>query len=199
MLRMIGLWDGNSMIISSTYKELLQQGHLNPKWMKGQNALPSAIESFLIQYQATSMLDFGCSQGGLLRSVQERFPNIDVKGYDPGIPKFEVLPDQLFDVIVSTDVLEHIEPSCIDLTLETIGKKFSKACYLIIASYPAKKKLADGRNAHLIIEGFDWWRDKLEKNIPCTIVHSTVTPVYKTPKKGPPIVGEEFCFVLDKR
>lgn len=186
-------------MISKDYQEQLRIGHKNPKWMKGQISLPLAIKNFLIEYQASSVLDFGCSQGGLVRNIQQEFPNMLAKGYDPGIPEFEVLPADQFDVIVSTDVLEHVEPDSIDQTLTIIGQKFSRACYLIIASYPAKKSLPDGRNAHLIIENFDWWRSRIEKNINCTIVRSETTAIYKTPRKGPPIVGEEFLFVLEKR
>ena len=39
----------------------------------------------------------------------------------------------------------------------------TKYQYHLIACHPAKKKLRDGRNAHLIIEQPNWWRNKLEK------------------------------------
>ena len=32
---------------------------------------------------------------------------------------------------------------------------------LVISLVPAKKTLPDGRNAHLILQTPDWWRDKL--------------------------------------
>jgi hypothetical protein len=31
----------------------------------------------------------------------------------------------------------------------------------VISLVPAKKTLPDGRNAHLILQTPDWWRDKL--------------------------------------
>ena len=35
--------------------------------------------------------------------------------------------------------------------------------YHLIACHPAKKKLSDGRNAHLIIEEPTWWKNKLSE------------------------------------
>jgi hypothetical protein len=35
--------------------------------------------------------------------------------------------------------------------------------YIVIATRPAKNILPDGRNPHLIIEGKEWWREKLSK------------------------------------
>jgi predicted transcriptional regulator len=39
----------------------------------------------------------------------------------------------------------------------------TKYQYHLIACHPAKKKLKDGRNAHLIVETPDWWKNKLSK------------------------------------
>jgi hypothetical protein len=33
---------------------------------------------------------------------------------------------------------------------------------LVISLIPAKRALPDGRNAHLILETHQWWKDKLE-------------------------------------
>ena len=75
---------------------------------------------------------------------------------------------------------------------------FTKSAFLLIASYPAKKSLPDGRNAHLIIERFDWWRTKLETFIDGKIVREDSTVVQAFPKKGPPINGYEYIFVIEK-
>jgi hypothetical protein len=99
---------------------------------------------------------------------------------------------------VALDVLEHIEPEMLDETLKTISNLFTKSCYLIVAAYPAKKYLPDGRNAHLIIESFDWWKEKLEIFIQGKIVHTVNSPVIKTPKKGPSITGAEYVFIIEK-
>ena len=79
-------------------------------------------------------------------------------GYDPANPKFDV-PLKKVDLIFSTDVLEHIEPEHLDATLEEI-KEHSTYIYHLISCAPAKLILPDGRNAHLIQQPPEWWKQK---------------------------------------
>ena len=46
-----------------------------------------------------------------------------------------------------------------------IDDYFTKSAWLIIACYPAKKILPDGRNAHLIVENPTWWLDKISNTM----------------------------------
>jgi cyclopropane fatty-acyl-phospholipid synthase-like methyltransferase len=184
-------------LINDNYKRQLQEMHLNPKMFANGTKKLKAVRPFLEKYKPQSLIDFGCSHGGLIAAIQENF-SIEVFGYDPGVPKYETLPTTSFDCLVSTDVLEHIEPEMLNDTLKTINNMFTKSAFLLVASYPAKKCLPDGRNAHLIIESFDWWKDKLETFISGTIVHIENEPVIKTPKKGPTIIGSEYIFIIEK-
>jgi hypothetical protein len=72
--------------------------------------------------------------------------------------------------LISNDVIEHFEPEFLDSTLEKMSNLYTKSAWLIIACYPAKKKLPDGRNAHLVIETPNWW----EKKIQTTFVNSKI-------------------------
>lgn len=184
-------------LINDDYKRQLQEMHLNPKKFANGTKKLKAVRPFLEKYKPQSVIDFGCSHGGLITAIQENF-SMEVAGYDPGVPKYEMLPTTSFDCLVSTDVLEHIEPEMLDDTLKTINKMFAKSAFLLIASYPAKKHLPDGRNAHLIIERFDWWKTKLETFIDGKIVREDSTPVQAFPKKGPTINGYEYIFVIEK-
>lgn len=183
-------------LINEAYKEQLQSMHQEPKAFYRGTKVLGKIDEFLEKYQPSSLIDFGCGKGDLHKLLAESINK--TAGYDPGVKEFENLPTDSFDVLISTDVLEHIEPEMIDETLKAINSLFIKSCYLLIASYPAKKSLPDGRNAHLIIESFDWWKNKLETFIDGKIVHTINTPVLKTPKKGPSITGHEFVFVIEK-
>jgi cyclopropane fatty-acyl-phospholipid synthase-like methyltransferase len=155
------------------------------------------IKSFVETYQPKSLIDFGCSDGEMLPILSERY-NINAIGYDPGVSEFENIPTTAVDCLTSTDVLEHVEPEMIDDTLKIINTLFTKSAFLLIASYPAKKHLPDGRNAHLIIENFDWWKNKLETFVNGKIVYTVNTPVVKTPKRGPSLQGHEYIFIIEK-
>ncbi|HET9469625.1 MAG TPA: hypothetical protein VFO24_00885, partial [Usitatibacter sp.] len=61
------------------------------------------------------------------------------------------------------DVLEHIEPECLDEVLDDLQRVTRKIGFFVIATREAEKTLPDGRNAHLIQEPIAWWAPRLEK------------------------------------
>lgn len=186
------------MIISKNYKELLQQEHSDKDTFNHGRKKIKKIRNFLKTYNPQSLIDFGCGKGDLILSINEQYPNIITEGYDPGVKKFENLPNSVFESLVSTDALEHVEPEMLDSTLQVINSLFFKSAFLVIASYKSKKILPDGRNAHLIIESFEWWKNKLETFIDGTTIVIENIPVVKTPKKGGEITGFEFAFIIEK-
>jgi hypothetical protein len=104
----------------------------------------------------SDILDYGCGQRTLERAL-----GFLIRNYDPAIPEFAEVPIHGADLLVSTDVLEHIEPGKVDAVLDDIARLTKKLCFLIIDMKPAKKFLNDGRNAHLIQEGPKWWLPKI--------------------------------------
>ena len=102
-------------------------------------------------------------------------------------------------MLISTDVLEHIEPVFLDSVLKDIHETFQKNAFLIIATSPAKKFLPDGRNAHLIVETPGWWKDKIEKNMPgVKIVHHEFVEKTRTDKQGRVHPNNKYIVVLEK-
>lgn len=138
---------------------------------KGKIPAYEEIYNFVSNVTPHSILDYGCAHGTLINKLKEDFPEIlVVDGYDPGVKEYENFPNRKYEVLISNDVLEHVEPEFLDMTLKRIEKLFTKNARLIIACYPAKKILPDGRNAHLIVESTDWWLDKIR----ATMLDSTV-------------------------
>lgn len=175
------------MIINQDYKDQLAVMHSQGRFVRGSKIL-STINPFLKQYQPTSILDFGCGHGALMNGICEAYPNIRVDGYDPGSASHNEMPVQSFDCVISADVFEHIEPEHLDQTLAEIGQKMQRVGWFRIACYPAKKELPDGRNAHLIVEQPEWWRDRLLKNMPIEIVHEEIS-VFDKSHKWPNVKG----------
>jgi cyclopropane fatty-acyl-phospholipid synthase-like methyltransferase len=108
------------------------------------------------------VLDYGCGKGALIKYLDNCLWPHRVKfiGYDPGTKEYDVLTEPA-DVVVSTDVLEHIEPECLDDVLQHIASLTLKGAYINIHTGKAKAILPDGRNAHLIQQPWDWWQAKL--------------------------------------
>jgi hypothetical protein len=104
---------------------------------------------------APSVLDYGCGKGYLAKALS--FP---IWEYDPAVPE-KSAPPRAADFVVCTDVLEHVEPECLDAVLCDLLRCTKQLGYFIIHTGPSMKTLADGRNAHLIQEGADWWRERI--------------------------------------
>jgi hypothetical protein len=111
------------------------------------------------QTDSETVLDYGCGKGTLGNALGR--PDW-LREYDPAVDGKEAKPDRA-DIVVCTDVLEHIEPDLLDNVLSHIADLASKAALLVISTVPAIKTLADGRNAHLIVRPAAWWKEKLEK------------------------------------
>lgn len=100
------------------------------------------------------VLDYGCGKG----TLQARLPFI--RGYDPAVPGHDSVPHPA-DIVVCTDVLEHIEPEYLDQVLGDLQRCTKRTLFASIHTAPAIKTLPDGRNAHLIQQGQSWWIPKI--------------------------------------
>ena len=103
------------------------------------------------------VLDYGCGQRTLEKGLG--FP---IRNYDPCIPGLDAPPGPA-DIVVCTDVLEHVEPECLDAVLDDLKRVTRNAGLFLIATRPAEKTLPDGRNAHLIQEPQSWWLTRLQQ------------------------------------
>lgn len=148
-------------LISPGYREQNRALHLTrPTYgANGRRYLPD-IEPLVLRYgPICQVLDYGCGKGTLKPAFERRFPFIAFRNYDPVTFPGEPMPA---DMVICTDVLEHIEPACLDSVLSHIELLAGKIVFATIATRPANKTLPDGRNAHLIQESAEWWREKAE-------------------------------------
>jgi hypothetical protein len=64
-------------------------------------------------------------------------------------------------MVTCIDVLEHIEPDCLDNVLDDLERLAEVLVFLTIHTGPAAKVLSDGRNAHLTQQPIEWWLPKI--------------------------------------
>lgn len=133
-----------------------------------------------------SVLDYGCGKGYLAKELP--FP---IWEYDPAIPEKAKSPRPA-DLVICTDVLEHVEPGQLRAVLHDLKRVVIKAGYFVIHTGPSTKSLADGRNAHLIQRDKAWWRHKFKKVFVVDagkeqgpLVHFIVVPRPKSPPSSP--------------
>ena len=149
--------------ITPEYAALNRQLHEVPgeKYGTGSYRWDAEVLALRDQTESETVLDYGCGKG--LLGVMLGSPHWYYE-YDPAIVGKETMPVDHADLVVCTDVLEHIEPEFLDNVLRQIAKIARKAVFLVIATRAADKFLADGRNAHLIQQDAAWWRSKLEES-----------------------------------
>lgn len=70
--------------------------------------LVNEVSVFIEFLKPKVILDYGCGKGALVKELQKLYPKIDIYGYDPAISENDILPNIKPDLIINTDVLEHI-------------------------------------------------------------------------------------------
>lgn len=151
------------MRISPEYRELnLQLHRSNPDYGRAAHAIAPLVVHLARETKVQTILDYGCGKGTLRPAILALAPELVVTEYDPAMPGKDSEPSPV-DVAVCIDVLEHIEPDCLDDVLSHIQTLGQGGAFFIVDTVLAQKTLADGRNAHLIVEGAEWWRSTLSQ------------------------------------
>ncbi len=117
-------------------------------------------------------VDFGCGRGHVVRALSKmgiKTTGVDFAeslkdswGDDTSFINGDVRTtelDEIFDLVVCHDVLEHISKEDIDVALSNLEEHTGKYISLAIANHP---DVWNGKELHLIQEGIDWWRKKVE-------------------------------------
>lgn len=144
------------MMISENYRAQNAALHKeNPHYGTSGQKNAAQVTALAMSLQTRDILDYGCGKSTLANSLPFK-----IKQYDPAIPKYSALPEPA-DLVVCTDVLEHIEPEFLGDVLDHLQSLVKMRGFFVIATRPARKALPDGRNAHLIVEGARWWLNAL--------------------------------------
>ncbi len=147
------------MLISKDYIEQNAIVHSNRIWGASGYSHANTIAKYRKEIKAKTVLDYGCGQATLKKALIKADRSIKpnwIYEYDPAIVGKDAKPDPA-DLLIATDVLEHIEPNYFDETMKFLRSLAILGAFFTIALTPSKVFLPDGRNAHLIIESKDWW------------------------------------------
>lgn len=109
-----------------------------------------------------SILDYGCGQSIFLDCLDLGY-EVELLRYDPAIPAYAELPDTKADLLVSIDVLEHIEEADLDQVMAEM-RASARDALIVIDTKPARHMLPDGRNAHVSLHPHAWWRERLSRH-----------------------------------
>lgn len=147
------------MLYSDHYKKQLEQVHQQRPWGNIGHRFSDHVLEVYKKYDCQSCLDYGCGFGRLRNKIGDQIP---ITNYDPGKPEWAALPEP-HDLVVCTDVMEHVEPEHVDAVLDHIYSLAHKAVFFMINPNPSTGTLPDGRLLHLTVRPLEWWAEKLER------------------------------------
>lgn len=154
------------MLISDEYRRLNADLHAREQFGRRGGRHADAVLKLWQHHGPCTILDYGCGAGGLSKALHD----LPVRNYDPAVAEYAALPASA-GIVVCTDVLEHIEPACLDEVLLHIARLTDIIAYFVIATeLDGGKRLADGRDPHLIVNPARWWLSRMQDYMRCEMI-----------------------------
>ncbi len=149
-------------LISDDYRA--QQEQMHTKEYGGTNSLSYAdyLLHCIQEDGPATILDYGAGKGHLGQEIYRAGYLGRYEPYDPGVAEFSTPPEPA-EFVACIDVLEHIEPECLDAVLDDLKRLTKRRGVFSVHCRPAMKSLPDGRNAHLIQQPPTWWLEQIER------------------------------------
>lgn len=132
------------------------------------------IKELMKKHHIRSIINFGCGKPdtyfnkkmrvknvGVLPPMHEYLGKPYVRLYDPGVEEISQYPDMPAEMVICTDVLEHIPEPDIPWFLDELAELATKVLHVSIHLGPAMALLPNGENAHVTIRPAEWWEKKI--------------------------------------
>ncbi len=127
------------MRFSPEYKTLQEALHARGDYGTSGFKHADRIMDLSKQLKTRSILDYGCGQQTLQKGLP--FP---ITNYDPFLKGLDAEPEA-HDLVVCSDVLEHIEPECLENVLLHLQSKVVRMLWLDVACRPANSTNTSSR------------------------------------------------------
>ena len=144
--------------------------HANPKEFRGRALVAhiAAIDALLQTHACHSILDYGCGKAQCWPAQWQG----RITGYDPAHAPYASRPCGLYDMVICTDVLEHVPASAVDWVIRDIFAYRKVWAYINIATRRSDHCLPDGTNKHVTVQDRDWWDLRLAAYDRYTVVYT---------------------------
>lgn len=145
------------MLFTPEYQEQQRQMHKNlPEYGTTGEQYGPMVAQVIDAMGVETVLDYGAGHNlSLLRTLKPQ-RKFKYSPYDPGVDEYSDRPEPA-DLVCCIDVLEHIEPECVEDVMDDLESLCRVALFATVHTGPAGKTLPDGRNAHLIQREVDFW------------------------------------------
>src|ERR1044071_1360552 len=112
------------MLISDEYRAEQQRMHENERYGAASKKFAGMVASLIKERLPRRVLDYGAGKCALREALQAELgatkktgPWDRIDEYDPGVKAISACPGGLYDLVCCIDVLEHVEPECLQYVL----------------------------------------------------------------------------------
>lgn len=115
------------------------------------------IDQLMQEHGCRTILDYGCGKAAYWPEHWQ------VTGYDPAYEPHSRKPQGRFDMVICTDVMEHIPESATAQVLAEIFGYSDRWVYLSICTRDSDKRMPDGTSVHVNVKPQSWWQEQLSR------------------------------------
>lgn len=144
------------MITDDKLIEQYQKLHKGAKYGQTARSALGGIRLCIDAIKPGSIIEYGCGQSRLHEFLAA--PGIQYDRYDPAIEGLTEIKGERYDLLINTDVLEHIPEKDLDAVLSHF-KSLSDHAYIRISTRLARTILPNGENAHCTVWPGKKWLD----------------------------------------
>lgn len=152
------------MLISEPFRQQQIELHArDPDYGSASIAYAPVIANLINRYHFSEVLDYGAGKMRLMRELAGKLNDpVRFQCYEPASDNLEVrLPPQPSEFVVCVDVLECVEPECLEYVLNDLQRVTRGAGFFTIGLGKAMRRLPDGRNTHQTDKPPEWWLEKI--------------------------------------
>ena len=158
-------------MITNEYKKELFDLHSRYSWgiTAGKYVGETLIAFLNLHPEIKTILDYGCGEGTLAPFIiSAGITDRKWALYDPGVPEFSDEPTGRYDLVITTDVLEHVEEIMLNKVLAHMRSLTGRFLFNEIACSYCNVKFGagpyKGQDLHINLKVPDIWRQRLKHN-----------------------------------
>ena len=127
--------------------------------------IPEIVQIYR-EHHCKSILDYGCGKAvwwfsEFFKPVFNSEPKVRL--YDPYVPEYSKLEGGTYDMVICTDVMEHIPEDEVQDVINKLFELTTRVLFVNISTVPARKRFPDGTNIHITIKTEKEWTDMFHK------------------------------------
>ena len=146
-----------SRLLSEDYRKLQKKLHDSGDYGLTAHRYGWSVSNVAKRFKIKSILDYGCGVNlDLLKTLDTK---AIYRPYDPCVPDYSESPEPA-EMVVCIDVLEHIEPECLESVLNHLRALTERILFVTVCMTSSSQYMQDGRNVHLIQKPREWWIPK---------------------------------------